>query len=162
MPSVLAELKKAPPTAPGPELRALPDELTPASPEALQRFAEDLQSPEYIQALLMALSGAAAPPGGAKASSGVLQTAKDWLNSIPDDALGRIESGSLAQTPGYADEIQAMLGQWAQPASKLPVEVARRSAIEQSALESPIQGVLNALKFSLGRDLPKTAAMAAR
>ena len=154
MPSVLADLQKAPPS--GSEMRALPDTPPLDSPEALQAFSRDLQSPEYVQALLMALSGATAPPGGAKASSGVLQMAKNWLNSIPDDALGRIESTAL---PAYADEMQAMMGRWAQPVSAAPAATTR-SAIDQAATEAPIQGILKALKLSLGHDMPKTAAMA--
>jgi hypothetical protein len=158
MPSILTDLPPAPST--GPELRALPDQPALDSPEAQQAFAADLQSPEYIQALLMALSGATSPPGGAKASSGVLQMAKEWLNSIPDDALGRMETASLDHVPGYADDVQQMLAHWSAP----PPQAAptARSAIDQAAAEAPISGVLKALKFSLGHDLPKTAAMAAR
>lgn len=157
MPSILTELPKASP--PGPELRALPDTPPVDSPESLQAFSRDLQSPEYVQALLMALSGATSPPGGSKVSSGVLQAAKDWLNSIPDDALGRLETASLDHIPGYADEVQQSLARWAAPVPKAP-PAASRSAIDQAATEAPIQGILKALKFSLGHDMPKTAAMA--
>ena len=153
MPSVLAEF----PQAPLPEFRALPDNPDLSSKEALQAFSRDLQSPEYVQALLMALSGAAAPPAASSAPSGILQRAKDWLNSIPDDALGRIESASLEHIPGYVDDVQATMARWA---TKPSPSISSRAALDQAAVDDPIQGVLKALKFSLGRDMPKTAAMA--
>ena len=155
--SILSEL---PPT--GPELRSLPDEASPYDRETLLRFAQDLQSPEYRQAMLMALSGAAGAPQVATGKSGALSRLSDALLGTQEQRAAMKASEAAYKARFSPEEWAALMQEWEKYNVPASLDDIAASAEATRAQGAPIQGILNALKFSLGLDLPKTAAMAGR
>ncbi len=156
-PSILSEM----PSSQNPEMRSLPDEMSPEEREAILRFAQDIQSPEYRQAMLMALSGVSGAPRAQEAASrGILDRASSLLRGSPEESALSDAANAAYKARYTPDEWAALMRHWEefnQPA-KIADYVPTRAAAKDTA--APIEGILNALKFSLGFDRPKTAAMA--
>lgn len=143
------------------ELRALPDHPALSDRESLIRFSEDLQSPEYVQALLMALSGVTGAPAAQQAASrGILGQAVRAIRGTPEQLQQEAAEQAAYRAQHTPEEWAALMRHWQEYNTPASMKGYAPSQEALRAQDAPVRGILDALKFSLGLDAPKTAAMA--